>query len=129
MICSPLVHFSTPTMHNQFPQNEVSSIPIDVLFSPSVVTIWYTHRPYDCSISFPTDPLKWTNSNSSTKKIRLKSVANNQDVAHKSWVTRCFRSTPGFICNNLPNFHGFNHSPSKSSHQKDFSLSAPLSGF
>ena len=78
------------------------------------------HPPYNCSISYPTDHLKRTNSNSSTRKIRLKIVTNSQAAAHKSWVGRCSPSNPGFSCNNFHNFHGFNHSHSECSYLKDF---------
>ena len=54
------------------------------------------------------DHLKWINSSSSIGKARLTSVTNKQVVANKSWVAGCYLSTPGFSCNNLHNFHGFN---------------------
>ena len=76
-----------------------------------------------------TEHLKRSNSNSSIRKIRLTIVTNTQAVAHKSWVARCFPSTPGCSCNNLHNFHGFNHSHSLSSHHKDFSLPVLLASF
>ena len=82
--------------------------PLTSYFSPWSFTIWHAHPPYDRSISFSTDHLKLTESNSSTKKIKLISMNNSQTVAHKSWVARCFPSTPGFGCNNLYNFDGFN---------------------
>ena len=104
---------------NQFPQTSQ--------FSLWSATIWHAHPPYDRSISLPTDHLRRTNSNSCTKKIRLASVTNSQAVANNSRVARCSPSTRGFSCNNLHNFHGFNHSHSQSSQPKDFSLTVPLS--
>ena len=95
-------------------------------FSPWSVTIWHAHPPYDHNISFPTDNLKRTNSDPSTKKIRLTSVANSQAAAYKNWVARCSSSTPGFSCKNLHNIHGFNHSHSQLIHHKDFPLPASL---
>ena len=72
-------------------------------FSTWSVTIWHTHSPYDRNIYCPLYHLKRTNSNSSTRKLRLKSVTNGQVVAHKSWVAKFFPSTPGFSRSNLHN--------------------------
>ena len=102
-------------------------LPLTSYFPPWSVTIWHAHPSFDCSISLPTDHLKRTNSNSATKKIRLTSVTNSQEVAHKNWVARCSPGTPEFSCNILHNFNSFNHSYYQSSHYKDFSLPAPLS--
>ena len=57
--------------------------PLTSYFSPWSVTMWHAHPSYDHGLSFPTGYLKRTNSNSSTKKIRLASVTNSQAVAHK----------------------------------------------
>ena len=103
--------------------------PLTSYFSPWSVTLWNADLLYDRSFSVPTNHLKQTNINSSTKKIRLTSATNRQAVAHKSRLARYFPSTPGFSCKNLHNFHGFNHSHSQSSHQKDISIPTPLSSF
>ena len=66
-------------------------------------SLWLLH-------SCPADHLKRTNSDSSTKKIRLTSVTNSHAAAHKSWVARCFSRTPGFSFNSFHNFHGISHS-------------------
>ena len=105
----------------------MSSIPINVLFF-TFKCHNMTYPPYDRSISFPTDHLKWTTSCSSTKKIGLINVTNSWACTHKSWVARCSPSTLGFSCNNLINLHGFYRSHSQSSHHKDFPFPAPLSG-
>ena len=103
--------------------------PLTSYFFPWSVTMWPTHPPYNWSISCPSDNLKRTNSNSSTRKIRLTSVTNSQAAVHKSWVTSCSSSAPEFSCNNLDNCHCFNHSQSLSIQHKYFLLAAPLSGF
>ena len=95
---------------NQFPRVKWAQFPLTSYFSPWRFTIWHAQPPYDHSFSFPTDHLKQSNFNSSTKKISLTSVTNSQAVVHKSWVARCSLSTPGFSCNNVHNFHGFNQS-------------------
>ena len=92
---------------NQFPRVKWAQLPLTSYFSPWRFTVWHAHPPYDHSFSFPTDHLRRSNFNSSSKKINRTSVTNSQAVVHKSWVARCSRSTPGFSCNNLRNFHGF----------------------
>ena len=98
------------------------------IFYPEV-SQWDAHLLYNQSISCPAEQLKLTNSNSSTRKIRLTNVINSQAVAHKSWVARCSPNTTGFNGENLHNFHYFNHSHSKSSHHKDLLFTARLSSF
>ena len=100
-------------LQTSFHKTQWAQFPLTFHFSHWSVTIWHLHPPYDRSISCPTDHLKRTNTNSSTRKIRLTSVTKSQVVAHKSWVGRCFPSTPVFSCNNLHNFHALNHSHSQ----------------
>ena len=69
LICSPFVYFSIPSMHKPVFQNGVSSIPLDVLFFP----LKCHNMTCPPTLLFPTDHLKRSNCNSSTKKIRLTS--------------------------------------------------------
>ena len=96
--------------------------------------VWTETHQLTCSplVHFffcPKNHLKQTNRNTSTRKIKLTSVTNNQAVAHKSWVEIFSTSTPKFSRNNLHNCHGFNRSHSQSSYHKDLSLPASLSSF
>ena len=95
---------------NQFPRVKWAQFPLTSYFLPWRFTIWHAQPPYDHSFSFATDHLKPSNSNSSSKKISLTSLANSEAVVHKSWVARCFLSTPRVSCNNLHKFRGFNQS-------------------
>ena len=113
---------------NQFPRVKWAQFPLTSYFSPWRFTIWHAQPPYDHSFSFPTDHLKQSNFNSSTKKISLTSVTNSQAVVHKSWVARCSLALQDLAVT-MCTISMASTSHSQSIHHKYFSLPAPLSIF